>query len=271
MTLHRINGTGLSNVFLKNGYLLEGEGSGQTVSYADLDGLYEAIAFSIARRSAPLTGPELKFLRRRLGMSQEQVGAMVDKTNQAVAKWEKGTATIPTADSHMMRLAWLTKYARREIARSVDRMVQAREGVPGDYVYVHDGMRWTDDAANSVFQPLFTSARSEAADAIMPSPVKADKFEFEWGHVASSLFQDQGIDRGLWRLAVKVHFAALTGQFQMAPDGPTVGLPTGMVGMAGLALMPATEPGPMVFDASAAYTSRRRLAVPRKKAAAKRA
>lgn len=83
----------------------------------------------------------------------------------------------------------------------------------------------------------------------MTTPVNADMVEFDWDDVAGALFQAQGIKQGSWRLAVKINFAALTGQFQVAPDGPLVGLPTGMVGIAGLALMPATEAGPMVFDA----------------------
>lgn len=167
MTLHRIAGTGLPNVYLKNGYILEGDGEDQVVTYMDIDGLYEAIAATIARRLAPLTGPEFKFLRRRTEMSQEQVGAMVDKTNQAVAKWEKGQSAVPVADGNMMRLAWLSKHSRRDVARSVDRMVLAFDGVPGDYVFMHDGSHWRDDAATSVFHPMFTTATNEAAAAIL--------------------------------------------------------------------------------------------------------
>lgn len=166
MTLHRFAGTGLPNVFLKNGYTFDGEGEDQVVAYLDLDGLYEALAATIARRLAPLTGAEFKFLRRRMAMSQEQAGAMVGKTNQAVAKWEKGQTAVPIAECNMMRLAWLSMHARRDLARAVDRMVLARDGLPGDYVFMLDGTRWTDDAANSVFRPMFTNATQEAAKAI---------------------------------------------------------------------------------------------------------
>ena len=66
-----------------------------------------------------------------------------------------------------MRLAWLSKHSRRDVARSVDRMVLASDGVPGDYVFMHDGAHWQDDAAKSVFHPMFTTATNEAAAAIM--------------------------------------------------------------------------------------------------------
>ena len=166
MTLHRIAGTGLPNVFLKNGYVLDGEGEDQVVSYVDLDGLYHSIAAAIACRSASLTGPEFRFLRRRSGMSQEQVGTMVGKTDQAVAKWEKGQTAVPVVDGNMMRLAWLSVHARRDLPRAVDRMRVAYDGIAGSYVFTYDGAHWRDDAARSIFLPMFTIASTEAAMAI---------------------------------------------------------------------------------------------------------
>ena len=71
--------------------------------------------------------------------------------------------------------------------------------------------------------------------------------EFAWEEVARSLFIAQGITSGLWHLAVKVNFAATT--VKTEPGSPD-GMPTGIVGMVGLALIPAPEPGLMVFDAS---------------------
>jgi putative transcriptional regulator len=163
MMFHRIAGTGLPNVFLVNGYMVEGGDEGQAITYMDMDGLYEAIATAISNRRAPLTGAEFKFMRRRAGMSQEQVGAMVDKTNQAVAKWEKGQAAVPVAEGNMMRLAWLSMRARRDIARAVDRMLLNSDGDPGDYVFKHDGTHWKEEAAD----PLLTTATTEAAAAIL--------------------------------------------------------------------------------------------------------
>lgn len=159
---HRIAGTGLPNVSLKNGYMVDQSDEGQVTTYKSLDRLYEAIATAIANRRAPLTGAEFKFLRRRTGMSQEQVGAMVDKTDQAIAKWEKGQAAVPVADGNMMRLAWLSMHSRRDIARAVDRMVRSSDGFPGDYVFEHDGTQWKELTAN----PLLTTAITEAAAAI---------------------------------------------------------------------------------------------------------
>lgn len=162
MMFHRIAGTGLPNVFLMNGYAIDGSGEEQVITYLDLDGLYEAIAAAIANRRAPLTGAEFKFLRRRTGLSQEQAGQMVDKTDQAVAKWEKAQAAVPVADGNMMRLAWLNKHSRRHVAQAVDRMVQSGSGDPGNYVFMHDGVHWHEDDMGS----QATTAVTEAATAI---------------------------------------------------------------------------------------------------------
>ena len=164
--LHHIQGVGLPNVYLKNGFSVEGTGRAQTVAYSNLDALYVAIARSIAYRGAPLTAAEFRFLRRRLGMSQAEAGAIVGKSNQAIAKWEKESAPVPIADGKLLRLAWLARFARRELARAVDRMVRDGDYPTGDYVFAFDGSKWVDDAVRSVFLPLAVSAITEAEDLI---------------------------------------------------------------------------------------------------------
>lgn len=96
-----------------------------------------------------------------------------------------------------------------------------------------------------------------------------ETIEFAWVDVAQSLFAIRGINRGLWRLAVKVNFAALTAQVETTPGATPIGMPTGMIGMAGLALLPVTEPGLLVFDAAAMSAGQRPARAPAKKAAAK--
>lgn len=84
-------------------------------------------------------------------------------------------------------------------------------------------------------------------------PAERATLDFAWDEVARALFVARGIHSGLWHFAVKVQFAATTVEMS-APDGasipPRMGMPTGMVGMQGLALIPVDKPGPMVFDAA---------------------
>jgi|SRR5450755_1048120 len=159
---HRIEGVGLPNVFLKNGYTVEGEGDRETVSYVALDDLYRAIGEAVSHRAAPLTGQELKFLRRRLDLSQQEAGAILGKTSQAVAKWEKGITSVPIADGSLMRLAWLATFSRHGISRYVDMLVRAGDFVAGDYAFSFAGKQWAD-VSHQLFQQNIQQAHTEAA------------------------------------------------------------------------------------------------------------
>lgn len=79
--------------------------------------------------------------------------------------------------------------------------------------------------------------------------------ELAWEEVARALFVARGIRSGLWHLAVRVQFAATTAGFELVASEETsipqrMGMPTGMVGMQGLVLIPVEKPGLMVFDAA---------------------
>lgn len=73
--------------------------------------------------------------------------------------------------------------------------------------------------------------------------------EFPWGDVAQALFQAKGIKKGLWRVAVKMHFSAASGLWpeELGTKGP---LPTGSIGVAGLALFETDTPSALTFDAA---------------------
>ena len=42
-----------------------------------------------------MTGAELRALRQRLGWTQEQLGAAVNKTDRTVHRWESGAIAVP--------------------------------------------------------------------------------------------------------------------------------------------------------------------------------
>ena len=86
------------------------------------------------------------------------------------------------------------------------------------------------------------------------------RVELGWPEIAAMIFAAEGITSGLWRVGVKMRFAAMI--MQMAEDGNgtnAVALPTSMAAMEAIAIFPAQEPGLMVFDAAAllALTSRK--------------
>lgn len=54
-------------------------------------------------QEAPLTGPELRELRRRKGWSQEKLAREIPITSRRVSAWENGEAAISPAMSNLIR------------------------------------------------------------------------------------------------------------------------------------------------------------------------
>ncbi len=83
----------------------------------------------------------------------------------------------------------------------------------------------------------------------MTEPADHTMSEVSWAEVAAAVFRARGIKSGLWRFAVKLQFAGTTLGWQPS-DGITQHRPSALVGVDSFAMFPATEPGPMVFDAA---------------------
>lgn len=76
--------------------------------------------------------------------------------------------------------------------------------------------------------------------------------ELGWPEIAAIIFASKGITSGLWRLAVKMRFAAMNMQFPEKDNDVTtvLMLPTSMAAIEAIALFPSQTPGSMIFDAA---------------------
>ncbi len=154
--MKKMSGTGLPNVFLIDGVVEHSDGA---VSYRDLDGLYVALAGAIAARVTSLTAGELRFLRKRLKMTQDDVGRLGGKTGQVAAMWEKGTRPVPVAEGNMLRLAWMARYSKRGLVAAVLAM-EAGDGPEEPRAYV---LRYVDGAGwHEAVEDAQAFARAEA-------------------------------------------------------------------------------------------------------------
>lgn len=88
--------------------------------------------------------------------------------------------------------------------------------------------------------------------------------ELGWPQIARVIFASEGITSGLWRLGVKIRFAGMTMQFQEpnAPETPMMAMPVAASGIEAIALFPANELGPMVFDAAEMLSAKASVATP---------
>lgn len=97
--------SGLTNVWLANGFTIRKTKYGEGVSIHNLEGLHRALAQALANRPH-LTGTEVRFLRKEMGLSQRGLGELMGVTDQAVALWERKGRLPKTAD-RLLRLICL--------------------------------------------------------------------------------------------------------------------------------------------------------------------
>ena len=179
--LHKLAGAGLPNVYLDGGVLLEGAADDQTVSYSDLGGLYAAITRALALCTGPMQACELRFLRKRLNYSQSDVARLGGKTEQAVAKWEKGATPVPKAEASLLRVAVLSKFGTKaDMAKAVGALLSDAQAIDcAVFVFSFDGSCWSQneqlalDYANE-------HARHVAMAAIHAAVLTSTAIEYTW-------------------------------------------------------------------------------------------
>ena len=109
--------SGLQNVWIENGYRLVKTSHGKGVSIHDVEGLHRAIGKAIASKPR-LTGSELRFLRKEMGMSQAAFGALVGTSEQNVSLWERRGGVPRTAD-RLVRLIYLEHIGNNPKVRDI--------------------------------------------------------------------------------------------------------------------------------------------------------
>lgn len=101
---------GLSDVYLLGGYRWETDEEGDKVlAVDDVDGLLRAIGVDMALHRKGLAGQDIRFLRKQLGITQEELARWMNSTSQLVARWERGETNIKGAADALLRLFYLDK------------------------------------------------------------------------------------------------------------------------------------------------------------------
>ena len=119
MKQHRMTGVGLSNVYLRNGFTVSDSDGDETISYENLTGLYFEISRAIASTPFTMRAEEFRFMRKQLQMSQADIAVLFDKSDQAIAKWEKGLLPVPKAESTLLKIFWLNQKVRASEFKSI--------------------------------------------------------------------------------------------------------------------------------------------------------
>jgi DNA-binding transcriptional regulator YiaG len=105
---YHLRGIGLPNIYLLNGVTIERDPEyGQLVTIDNVEGLHRAIGLHIVEKHGCMSGPELRFLRKQMNLSQAALGKRLRVTDQTVANYEKGKTDIPGPVDTLMRGLYL--------------------------------------------------------------------------------------------------------------------------------------------------------------------
>ena len=98
---------GLDYVYLVNGYVVLDTGYGPAVQVEHAEQLDRQIALAIINHQGPLTGQEVRFLRGLLDLTQAELGDLLGKDAQSVARWERLKTAIPPTEDRALRQIYL--------------------------------------------------------------------------------------------------------------------------------------------------------------------
>jgi len=97
--LYHFLGSGLPNVYLANGYTIENDSEyGELVTIEKQTELMLTIAFRLAVKPDKLTGAEFRYLRKRMELSQSDLGTELRLNEQTIANYEKHSGAAGAAD-----------------------------------------------------------------------------------------------------------------------------------------------------------------------------
>jgi DNA-binding transcriptional regulator YiaG len=95
--------SGLRNIYLVNGFKHYKTAYGKGVAFDNIEGLHREIGRHLCAYRPRLTGPEFRFLRHELDLSQAALAKLLGNNEQAVALWEKGKVKVPAWADRLMR------------------------------------------------------------------------------------------------------------------------------------------------------------------------
>ena len=102
---YRYSESGLSNVILQGVEVREcRQCRNLDVIIPRMAKIHRAIAEALANSPARLTGEQLRFLRKHLGLSGDELGRYLHTDKTKISKWEQGADQIGPATDRLIRL-----------------------------------------------------------------------------------------------------------------------------------------------------------------------
>jgi len=136
---YRYTESGLSNVILQGVEVADCPKCGnQDVIIPRMAKIHRAIAQALASSPARLTGEQLRFLRKHLGLSGDQFGSYLHTDRTKISKWENEDDRIGPATDRLVRLlaASLDSELRPGVSAVAEHLPQISDK-PGNLLELH--------------------------------------------------------------------------------------------------------------------------------------
>lgn len=116
---------GLDDIYLVNGYERHDTAYGEGVSIHNIENLHRVIAEHIIERRKTLSNKEFRFLRKEMNLTQKELGELVGKDEQTIARYEKGQSPISSPVDKLVRVLYLLRMATPEELETIRTILQA--------------------------------------------------------------------------------------------------------------------------------------------------
>lgn len=103
MVAYHYRECGLDNVVIEGFSLVEDHAGEETLTIPAIGMLHSVIAEGIVSLPVKMTGPELRFLRTEMGLTQEQLAEILRVKPLTVSRWERSDP-IPDPSEMLVRL-----------------------------------------------------------------------------------------------------------------------------------------------------------------------
>lgn len=136
--------SGLGNVFLADVERLSCAACGESrVRIPNVLGLHRALAIYLTRRPGRLNGPEIRFLRKFLGRSQQDAAALVGVRPETFSRWENDREPIGPQADRLLRLFVRAHDAAAPIVYDDMASLSERERCEGAVEFRRDDDGWS--------------------------------------------------------------------------------------------------------------------------------
>lgn len=133
--------SGLNNVWLTNGFEVRKVDGEDAVAIRDLKGLHKAIGKGIARKPH-LTGAELRFLRKEMGLSQRRLGELLGVSEETISLWER-RGRMPKGYDRLVRVLYLECLNENvKLLQMIERLIDLDRKDPEKTVFEDTASGW---------------------------------------------------------------------------------------------------------------------------------